>query len=95
MIPQHQGGRLHVGVLFQEASDRCTDQCGTGTVCFDHMTERLKEVADKMQAMELDISKLLNIVDACSQQDCSCHRRGATLCGSCLARNLMDCRRKS
>lgn len=33
--------------------------------------------------------ELRNILDACAQQECSCYRRGATLCGSCRARNLM------
>ena len=62
MIPTHRDGRLHVGVLFQEASDQCTDKCGTGTVCFEHMTSRLKEVADLLREKELQNGELREIV---------------------------------
>jgi hypothetical protein len=55
MLTRHDGGRLHMGVLFKEASDLCTDACGTGTVCFRHMTARLQEVADLVRALELQV----------------------------------------
>jgi hypothetical protein len=51
-LVRHNNGRIHVGVLFQEASNQCTDDCGTGKVCFGHMVERLKEVADYIQTLE-------------------------------------------
>jgi len=57
MLTRHENGRLHVGVLFKEAADNCTDECGTGTVCFEHMTARLKEVADLLREKELQIAR--------------------------------------
>lgn len=63
MIPKHDNGRMHVGALFKEAADHCTDECGTGTVCFTHMTERLREVADKIEALESQRDGIAKLLD--------------------------------
>lgn len=58
MLHRHRDGRIHLGVLFQEASTQCTDDCGTGTVCFEHMVKRLQELASYIADLEKKIKEL-------------------------------------
>lgn len=62
MITRHEGGRIHVGMLFQEAHDRCIeahpDDSKAAEVCFHCMTERLKEVADLLERSERQLDEL-------------------------------------
>lgn len=57
MIPRHENGEIHVEALVKEAADLCVVNHGTGTICFDHITERLQEVQILVRNLEKTLER--------------------------------------